>query len=195
MEENTSVTKAGNIVLVGMMGAGKTTIGEHLARHLGFGFLDTDRWIEKNEKMSVAQIFAERGEDYFRQVEKMLMGSLQGIRHHVIATGGGSVTDDDNWETFARWGRTVWLKTPATEIARRIVMNPDEIRKRPLVADLVEIEKKAERHMKLAERFQQFETQRAKMYGKAQIVVEYAFATPDACAHFLVKKLKQQGTN
>ncbi len=191
MEENTASQGSGNIVLVGVMGAGKTTIGELLARNLGFGFLDTDRWIEKNEKMSVAEIFEKKGEEYFRQVEKMLITNLGNIRNHVIATGGGSVVDEDNWDHLARLGRTVWLKTPSSEIARRIVMNPDEIRKRPLVADLVEVEKKAERHMKLAERFQQYETQRAKAYGRAKTVVEYAFATPDTCAHFLVKRLNE----
>jgi shikimate kinase len=182
-----------NIVLIGIMGSGKTTVGELLARFMGFGFLDIDATIEKSQGQTIANIFAKRGEDGFRMVEKAQISALGSIRNHVISAGGGAVVDEDNWEALSKIGASVWLKTPATEIARRIVMSPDEIRNRPLIADLVNIEDRIERQTKLQERLEALEKQRLNTYGKADLTVEHAYATPETCAHFLKSQLKKLG--
>ena len=77
-----------NIVLVGFMGAGKTTIGKLLAKSMGFSFIDTDEEIEKEEGMSIAQIFEKKGEEYFRELESDFITNFRQSKC-IIATGGG----------------------------------------------------------------------------------------------------------
>ncbi|MHA7873004.1 MAG: shikimate kinase, partial [Hyphococcus sp.] len=81
------------IVLVGMMGAGKTTIGRRLATRLNIPFFDADAEIEKAAGMSVSQLFQEHGEESFRRGEARVIERLLGGQTHVLATGGGALTD------------------------------------------------------------------------------------------------------
>ncbi|MBQ7045709.1 MAG: shikimate kinase, partial [Clostridia bacterium] len=78
-----------NIVLCGFMGSGKTTIGKKLATALNMRFVDTDSLLEKQENMSIPEIFAQQGEAYFRKKEADLCDSLNELTNTVIATGGG----------------------------------------------------------------------------------------------------------
>lgn len=182
-----------NILLIGVMGSGKTTVGELLARFLGFGFVDVDTLIERSQGKSIATLFEQKGEDGFRAIEKAQVNALGNIRNHVISAGGGAILDEDNWDVLSGLATSVWLKTPAIEIARRIVMSPDEIRKRPLIADLVNTEERMDRQKQLEDRLQTLEKQRANLYNRADLTVEYAYATPETCAHFLKAHLSRHG--
>ena len=84
------------IVLIGLMGCGKTTVGQQLAQQLNWQFVDTDVAIEKQVGLSVADIFAQQGEPYFRQQETITLTSLLTQKQVVIATGGGIVTLPNN---------------------------------------------------------------------------------------------------
>ncbi|MFA9565519.1 MAG: shikimate kinase, partial [Acidimicrobiales bacterium] len=83
-----------HLVLIGIMGSGKTAIGEHLAQRLGRVFVDTDAVIERESDLTVAQLFAQRGESTFREIEgRVVGGALRQEEPAVIATGGGAVLD------------------------------------------------------------------------------------------------------
>jgi shikimate kinase len=181
-----------NICLVGLMGSGKTTVGELLAKNLGFGFFDLDRWIEKSERLPIADIFESKGEDYFRGIETGAIAGFENIRNHVISVGGGAIVEDENWNRLHRIATVIWIKTPPIEIARRIVMSPDEIRRRPILADLVKIEDRIERQKLIQDRLSVVETQRSRLYARADLIVEHAYATPDTCAYFVADQLLRQ---
>src|SRR5512145_2584761 len=85
-----------NIALIGFMAVGKSAVGRNLAKKLRRRFVDLDRSIEKTAGMKVKEIFAVKGEPYFRELEKQTLSDILKKDGQVIATGGGVVTDDDN---------------------------------------------------------------------------------------------------
>lgn len=99
-----------NIVLIGMPGCGKTTVGKKLAEITGREFFDLDEIIEKEEKTTIAEIFAKKGEKYFREREKETVKRLSRVTGKVIATGGGSVVDQENADYLGRNGIFVWIR-------------------------------------------------------------------------------------
>jgi shikimate kinase len=98
-----------SVILVGFMGAGKSTTGRLLARRLGLCFVETDAMIVAREGRSIPAIFAERGEPYFRQVEAQVVEELADKRAHVIATGGGLPCRPGAMERLRELGTVVWL--------------------------------------------------------------------------------------
>ena len=118
-----------NIVLVGFMGSGKSTVGRMLARQLRFRFLDTDKLVEERAHMAIPEIFAQHCESYFRKCETGVLESLHGIRQHILATGGGIVTVQGNIPLLRSLGLVVLLKADPEEIYRRVSRNSE----RPLL--------------------------------------------------------------
>jgi len=118
-----------NIVLVGFMGSGKSTVGRMLARQLRFRFLDTDKLVEERERMSIPAIFEKHGETHFRERETSALESLRDVKRHIIATGGGIVTVPGNIPLLRSLGLVVLLKADPDEIYRRVSRNSD----RPLL--------------------------------------------------------------
>ena len=107
------------IVLVGLMGAGKSTVGQRLASLLGAEFVDSDAAIEEAAQRSVGEIFAEFGEPYFREGERRVIARLIGEGHGVIATGGGAFADADTRALIRERAIAVWLDCDiATLVAR-----------------------------------------------------------------------------
>ena len=121
-----------NIVLIGMMGSGKSAVGREIARKLGWSFIDMDEEIEREQGTSVAEIFARRGEADFRVMEKELIKKMAGSGRCVIATGGGTPCSEENWKTLAREGWIVWLKALPITLFERI---QKERATRPLLQD------------------------------------------------------------
>jgi len=121
-----------NIVLIGLMGSGKTTVGKIIARKLGWDFVDTDALlISQAGGRPIPEIFALEGENGFRLRESAALRSLLGRRNAVIATGGGIVTIPRNLSLLRHLGYIVWLEAPVTLLARRTAHNND----RPLLQD------------------------------------------------------------
>jgi len=108
------------IALVGMMGAGKSVVGRLLAEHLRIPFFDLDDEIEKVEGRSIAEIFAERGEGSFREIESARLREAVRSETAVIATGGGVLIAEENRDLLSRWGRTVYLRAPVAILAARV---------------------------------------------------------------------------
>jgi shikimate kinase len=98
-----------SVILVGFMGAGKSVIGRLLARRLGRCFVETDEMIEAREGLSIPEVFATKGEAYFRERETELLEFLKLKRGDVIATGGGFPCGEGRMEALRALGTVVWL--------------------------------------------------------------------------------------
>lgn len=118
------------IFLIGYMGAGKTTLGRALAKELGIQFIDLDSYIEERLCKSIAQIFAERGEDGFREIERRMLHEVGDFEDVVISTGGGTPCFFDNIEYMNRQGATVFLDVPVERLFIRLSIAR---KKRPLI--------------------------------------------------------------
>lgn len=119
-----------NIILIGFMGTGKTTVGRRLAAALGKEFVDTDAEVERITGLTVAQIFARYGERRFRAEEALAVARACAGRGRVISTGGGAVLDPANVAAMRRAGMVVWLTATPEIIQRRVGRRSD----RPLLA-------------------------------------------------------------
>ncbi|WP_233531776.1 shikimate kinase [Paenibacillus alkalitolerans] len=109
-----------NIILVGFMGTGKSTVGQALSERLGWKFVDTDRLVEEREKRSIAEIFARDGEGYFRDAETAAIREAAGGHKQIISTGGGAVLREENRRLLQECGFVVALKAPAETIIERL---------------------------------------------------------------------------
>lgn len=120
-----------NIILVGFMGCGKSTIGRKLEGLLGYPLVDTDHLIEEKTGDKVAEIFAKRGESYFRELEAAILMELAApdAPRRIISTGGGIVTRKRNRALLKQLGYVVWLQAPVEIIIQRTARNRD----RPLL--------------------------------------------------------------
>jgi len=120
-----------NLVLIGFMGCGKSTVGRLLHQMLGWPLVDMDGLIEQRAEMSIPAIFAAEGEAGFRKREGELLAELEkdGQCQRIIATGGGVVLDPENRARLRRLGYVVWLRAPARTVLERTSRNHD----RPLL--------------------------------------------------------------
>lgn len=114
-----------NIILIGFMACGKSTVGRNLFDLLGYPLIDTDSVIEQRAGKSVRQIFADEGEDAFREAETELLRELATTpaTPQIIATGGGIVVRPENRMLLRRLGYVVWLRAPLATIVRRTRRN------------------------------------------------------------------------
>jgi shikimate kinase len=117
---------ARSIVLTGMMGVGKSSIGRRLAARLGVPFVDADTEIEKSANMSIPEIFARHGEDYFRSGEARVIARLLDSGPQVLASGGGAVMNADTRAAIKARGVSIWLKADFDVLMRRIAKRKHE---------------------------------------------------------------------
>lgn len=109
-----------NIVLVGFMGSGKTTVGRLIAKETGMPLIDMDALIEERAGKTINEIFAEEGEPRFRQLERELVEELSAQEGHIISTGGGIVLNPDNIADFERTGLVVCLLVDSQSVLDRV---------------------------------------------------------------------------
>ena len=132
-ERLVAALKGRSIVLVGIMGCGKSTVGRRLAQRLNLPFVDADTAIEEAANMTVAEIFALHGEPYFRSGEERVIARLLAEGPQVLATGGGAFMSEATRSVIAKNGVSVWLKadleTVMTRVRKRstrpLLQNPD----------------------------------------------------------------------
>ncbi|WP_019533586.1 shikimate kinase [Paenibacillus ginsengihumi] len=124
------MTNKNNIVLVGLMGTGKSTVGQALAERLGWTFVDTDALIEQERGMAIREIFARYGEAAFRQAETETIERIMEGERQVVATGGGAVLAAANRQAMTRTGYVVRLAASAETIIERVRHD----RNRPLLS-------------------------------------------------------------
>jgi len=154
-----------SIYLIGMMGAGKSTVGPRLARRLDYQFFDTDALITKVTGQTIPQLFAQ-GESVFRGLETQVLGQLAPYARLVVGVGGGGVLASGNW-AFLHTGIVVWLDVPFAQLWERVQHDPN----RPLV--------QGEEH------FQALLAQREHLYAQADVRVEAGGAPELVCDQIL----------
>jgi len=128
--------KADKLYLIGFMGAGKSTIARALGRRIGWRVVDIDERIEGRERRSVASIFSQSGEPYFRHVERQVLGELLPDRNVIVATGGGTFAEPDNRALMLADGAVAWLDVPLAQVVERVPADG----RRPLAADRDQME-------------------------------------------------------
>lgn len=108
------------VFLIGYMGAGKTTVGKDLAKLTGLSFIDLDSHIEARFHRTVSQLFAEKGEDEFRQIERRMLQEVATFEDVIISTGGGAPCFFDNMDFMKNAGMVIYLKVSVDELANRL---------------------------------------------------------------------------
>jgi shikimate kinase len=152
-----------NIILIGPMGSGKSTIGNIIAKRLNREFQDSDHYIEKRTGVDIARIFDIEGEQGFRDRETSALQELLGKNSHVIATGGGSVLRNENRQLLRQNGFIVFLDTSVNQQMQRLrrdkkrpllqTENPRErlqellLERRPIYLDLADLSVKTDKRM------------------------------------------------
>ncbi len=163
-----------SVVLVGVMGSGKSCIGKRLAVHLGLPFVDADREIAAAAGCSVPEIFERHGERAFRDGERRVIQRLLGNQPHVLATGGGAFMDPATRALIRERGISVWLRADIELLLKRVSRRND----RPLLRDV-------DPRAKLLELMQA----RDPIYAEADLAVDSADGPPDLTLHRVVAAL------
>lgn len=173
-----SPSEGGNIVLVGFMGAGKSTVARELGRLAGFRTMDLDAEIVRLQGRSIPEIFAEEGEASFRDFEEQTLRSLSGLRQTVVATGGGVIGRTENWTAMRRLGPVVYLRARWETLRSRIESGDG----RPLAArgrDMEEVRTLWEARLPL--------------YAQADLVVDTDERSAIEVAQAVLQMLKAEG--
>ncbi len=118
------------IILIGYMGAGKTTVGKALAKKMGLQFYDLDWYIESRMRKTVPQIFAERGEEGFRQIERNMLHEVAEFEDVILSCGGGTPCFFDNMDYMNGQGDVIYLKADPEVLYKHLLMGKTE---RPLL--------------------------------------------------------------
>ena len=167
-----------NIILTGFMGSGKTAVGKRLAKRLGYTSLDTDLLIEEKTGKSISDIFSKDGEDYFRDIETLILTELTGINDHVIATGGGIVTRKENIRRLRELGFIIWLKASPETIFKRVSTKTH----RPLL--------KVDNPL---EQIKRLMSQREQSYSEADLTIDTDGLEVDETVDIIIKKVAGSG--
>lgn len=109
-----------NIILCGFMGSGKSSVGRELAKVLHMDFIDMDQWIEQKENLTVSEIFSQKGELFFRELEYQASVQLSALQNLVLATGGGTLLASRNAEVLSRTGTIFLLDVPLEIVQERL---------------------------------------------------------------------------
>lgn len=118
------------IILVGYMGVGKTTVGKGLAKLLGLSFVDLDGYIENKYRKTISDLFREKGEEGFREIERKALYEVVQFENIVLSTGGGAPCFFDNMDVMNKAGTTVYISATPEELAARLLASKT---KRPLI--------------------------------------------------------------
>jgi shikimate kinase len=153
------------------MGCGKTTLGELLARKMGIPFIDTDRYIEERNGISIKDMFSIHGEKYFRDKEKEALRDIAQKDGYIVSCGGGIVLDPENIGIMKRSGKIIWLKRDPLETASTV-----DTSSRPLLNDIGD--------------FMKIYNEREKIYcGSCDMIVENTGKDADAVAEEMLERL------
>lgn len=152
------------IFLIGFMGSGKTTLGKAVANATGLRFVDLDEMIERQQGMSVCEIFDIKGEREFRRLESDTLAQISGSEDMIVACGGGTPCYGDNMAVMLASGTTVWLNASVERLVTRLAVAREQ---RPLLARL---DDEALREFVIARL-----TEREPFYSRAEIEIDSSF--------------------
>ena len=166
-----------SIFLIGFMGAGKSTIARALQRELGFPLIEMDERIVKEQGMSINDIFAQYGEDHFRDIESQLIVDIGKEEPSIVSCGGGVVVRPQNTQNMKEIGRIVFLKATPETIYERVKNSTD----RPILNGHMNVEYIAELMGQRQSKYEAAATIRVKTDG----------LTPDAVAQKIIENLEK----
>lgn len=136
-----------NIVLIGMPASGKSTAGKLLSKKIGYEYYDADRYLERKERMKISKIFAEKGEEYFRNLETKYLKKLSKKYRIIISTGGGAVKRQENIEILKKTGVVVFINRKVEDIAK------ENHEHRPLLQDIGNISRLYDERIELYKKY------------------------------------------
>jgi len=166
-----------NIILIGFMGTGKTTVGRRLADRTGWSFVDVDEYIVETEQRPISDMFARDGEERFRAIETAALQTLLAGEGKIVSTGGGAVLREENRRLMKQRGLVVALKASKQTIMARLRHD----RSRPLLAGNLE------------ERVNKLLAERATAYDFADLILQTDGHPPDELATAIIQRMKQVG--
>ena len=172
----TEINVPKTIVLIGMMGVGKTSIGKRLAKRLGFTFTDSDHEVELAAKCSVSDIFEIYGEDAFHDVERRVIKRLLDESNHVLATGGSAFANEETHDLVKKHGISIWLQAEIETLIPRIERRDH----RPQFTS-------GDTRETLIELMSKYE----KYYSKADIKIDCNESTPEATTDKIILELNR----
>ena len=161
-----------NLVLTGMMGVGKSTVGKRLARKLKLKFIDIDRIIEKKEKKTISEIFQIKGEDYFRKIEKRITLAILKKNNSVIALGGGAFINPTIRKESENSSISFWLDLKLDSLLIRL----KNVKKRPLL-----------NQENLKETINKIYSERKKFYNRSDFRIKCNSMTIDQIVGKIIK--------
>ncbi len=156
------------------MGAGKTTIGKILSRKLNYDFVDLDLHIEKEQGISISEMFEKHGEKYFRDVETESLRKISEKSNQIISTGGGIVIKDENWDIMRNSGVSVYLKASIETLFNRV--------KHKSTRPLLNVENPFEKAKELF-------SSRESLYEKSDIILDREGLEPGDVAMAIVREI------
>lgn len=163
-----------NIALIGMMGCGKTTVGKLLSEQLNLKFVDTDELIVQKEGCSINEIFASKGEVYFRELETKVLKSVLNFDNQVISTGGGIIKSELNMELIKTKSKSFYLKADSESLFKRVKNDFS----RPLLKDCTK------------EKIDTILSQRVLQYEKADYIIDTVNNSPENTVKEVIEKIK-----
>ena len=159
-----------NLVLTGMMGVGKSTVGRSIAKALSYSFIDIDKMIEKKEGCSISSIFKNKSEIYFRKIERQISLKELEKKNSVISLGGGAFLDKSIRKLVKNSSVSFWLDVEVSELVKRLKKN----KKRPLLFK-----------KNLNETINKIYLERKRTYSEADFRIKCTFLKPN----FIVNKI------
>jgi XRE family transcriptional regulator, aerobic/anaerobic benzoate catabolism transcriptional regulator len=166
------------IALVGLRGAGKTTVGRRLARRLRRRFVELDKQIEARAGLTLGEIFSLHGEDYYRRLERDTLIDLLALQQPLVLTvGGGLVTAPDTFALLLRQTTTIWLRAHTEDYWNRVIRQGD---RRPM-----------DQHPQAREALRQLVLRREPLYARAEITVDTSGLTPAAAVDRALRLLER----
>lgn len=149
-----------NIILIGMMSSGKSTLGKKLSRSLGYKFVDLDKLIERDQGSDIPSIFSQKGESYFREVESRILKEVPPNNSIVLAAGGGTPCFFDNMKFIKNLGVSIFLDVPAADLAKRIENHGKD--DRPILSGAASLELEIKRRIE----------ERLPFYSQADFIIK-----------------------
>lgn len=155
-----------NIILIGMPASGKTTLGKFLSKKMKMPFVDSDKIIEQNAKMTITEIFEKQGEKEFRELEHKTCKELSLLDNHIISTGGGIILRKDNMDELKKNALIVFIDRSPKEILRTSALEG-----RPLLQDKSKLYKLYDERINLYREYAMYTLKKVKRVCKASLKV------------------------